>query len=294
MIVGRLLAFGRPVMTNRHMQEMQPLIHQAIKMVHEPMQQKNIQISVHELEKGLEADVDGPQIIQVLINLLLNAIEASPASGTVRLTAEGLGPNVCMRISDEGSRIPDDVRQHVFDAYYTTKPDGSGLGLAVSREIVANHGGALEFESENAAVLSKVAPRNRASARNLLHYLSIRQTDIRELQHDLHSLGLSSLGVLESHVLATLIAVITNVEALAGDGGVTWRSRTVVPAVPSRYEAILPGRGWIGEASVVIAVAAPHRDVAFEACRYAIDRFKGSLPTKKKETYLDGTAHEGN
>jgi signal transduction histidine kinase len=150
MIVGRLLAFGRPVMTNRHMQEMQPLIYQAIKMVHEPMQQKNIQISVHELEKGLAADVDGPQIIQVLINLLLNAIEASPASGTVRLTAEALGPNICMRISDEGERIPDDVRQHVFDAYYTTKPDGSGLGLAVSREIAANHGGALEFESEQA------------------------------------------------------------------------------------------------------------------------------------------------
>ncbi len=42
-----------------------------------------------------------------------------------------------------------------------------------------------------------------------------------------------------------------DVEALAGDGGVTWRSRTVVPAVPSRYEAMLPGRGWIGEASVV-------------------------------------------
>jgi two-component system nitrogen regulation sensor histidine kinase GlnL len=66
----------------------------------------------------------------------------------VRLTAESLGPNVCIRIDDEGARIPDDVRQHVFDAYYTTKPNGSGLGLAVSREIVVNHGGALEFESE--------------------------------------------------------------------------------------------------------------------------------------------------
>ncbi len=149
MIVGRLLAFGRPVMTNRHMQEIEPLIQQAIKMVHEPMQQKSMRIAVHEMETGLAADVDGPQIIQVLINLLLNAIEASPASGTVRLTAEGLGPNICIRVSNEGSPIPDDVRQHIFDAYYTTKPNGSGLGLAVSREIVVNHGGALEFESED-------------------------------------------------------------------------------------------------------------------------------------------------
>jgi signal transduction histidine kinase len=149
MIVGRLLAFGRPAMVNRHTQEIEPLIRQAIKMVHEPMQQRNVRIVISTMEPGLIADVDGPQIIQVLINLLLNAIEASPSSGVVRLTAEYLGPNVCIKIADEGNRIPEDVQQHMFDAYYTTKPTGSGLGLAVSREIVANHGGALEFESEN-------------------------------------------------------------------------------------------------------------------------------------------------
>jgi signal transduction histidine kinase len=149
MIVGKLLSFGRPAIANRHVQAIEPLIHQAVKMVHEPMQQKSVQIMVHDVEKRLSADVDGPQIIQVLINLLLNAIEASPASGTVRLTAENLGPNICIRVADEGARIPDAVRQHVFDAYYTTKPNGSGLGLAVSREIVVNHGGALEFESED-------------------------------------------------------------------------------------------------------------------------------------------------
>jgi signal transduction histidine kinase len=149
MIVGRLLAFGRPAMTHRHTQEIEPLIHQAVKMVNDPMQQRNVQIVLKTLEAGIVADIDGSQIIQVLINLLLNAIEASPRSGTVKLTAEYLGPTVCIRIVDEGTRIPDNVRQHIFDAYYTTKPNGSGLGLAVSREIIANHGGALEFESEN-------------------------------------------------------------------------------------------------------------------------------------------------
>jgi len=149
MIVGRLLAFGRPAMTHRHMQQIGPLLEQAIKMVHEQARQKGIHIAVQHMESALAADVDGPQVIQVLINLLLNAIEASPESGNVRLAAEGLGPNVCIRIADEGARIPDDVRQHLFDAYFTTKPNGSGLGLAVSREIVVNHGGALEFESDD-------------------------------------------------------------------------------------------------------------------------------------------------
>jgi signal transduction histidine kinase len=148
MIVSRLLAFGRPAMTNRQMQPIAPLISQAIKMVHDPLQKNDVRIDATALEPDLAADIDGPQIIQVLINLLLNAIEASPPQGTTKLSATSLGLNACIRISDEGTRIPDDVRPHVFDAYYTTKPEGSGLGLAVSREIVANHGGALEFESE--------------------------------------------------------------------------------------------------------------------------------------------------
>lgn len=165
MIVGRLLAFGRPAMTNRQPQDIDPLIRQAVKMVHEPMQQRSVRIVANNPEPGLMADVDGPQIIQVLINLLLNAIEASPPSGTVTLTAESLGPNICIKIADEGERIPDDVRQHVFDAYYTTKPTGSGLGLAVSREIVVNHGGALEFESEDTGTtFILLLPIERSSA----------------------------------------------------------------------------------------------------------------------------------
>ena len=89
--------------------------------------------------------------------------------------------------------------------------------------------GALEFEAEYAAVLANVAPRNRASARNLLHYLSLRQRDIRPLQQDLQSLGLSTLGVLESHVLASLNAVITCLEALAG------APESEVPAPPADF-----------------------------------------------------------
>jgi signal transduction histidine kinase len=149
MIVGRLLAFGRPAMADRHAQKIAPLIRQAIKIVHEPIQQNNVRIVAEDFETDLIADVDGPQVVQVLINLLLNAVEASPPSGTVRLSAGNMGPNVCIQVADEGARIPGHVRQHVFDAYYTTKPNGSGLGLAVSREIVVNHGGALEFESED-------------------------------------------------------------------------------------------------------------------------------------------------
>jgi len=147
MIVGRLLAFGRPAMFNRQEQNLVPLIEQAAKMVQEPARQKGVRIGIQGFTDGTAADVDGPQIVQVLINLLLNAIDASPASGAVRVEASLEDTCVRILVSDQGQGIPEEARPHIFDAYFTTKPNGSGLGLAMSREIVANHGGVLEFET---------------------------------------------------------------------------------------------------------------------------------------------------
>jgi len=77
---------------------------------------------------------------------------------------------------------------------------------------------ALRFEETHATELRDVEKQFCESARNLLHYLSIRQQDIRSIQRDLHSLGLSSLGLIEPHTLASLNAVIGILEQLAGSG----------------------------------------------------------------------------
>jgi pyruvate kinase len=104
--------------------------------------------------------------------------------------------------------------------------------LAATRDLRER---ALAFEAEHADEIAAVEPRFRESARNLLHYLSVRQQDIRTLQHDLHSLGLSSLGVMESHVLASLNAVIGNLERLAGSEA----GDTPVPPVDDRTGPLL-------------------------------------------------------
>lgn len=82
---------------------------------------------------------------------------------------------------------------------------------------------ALATEGAWADELAKIEPSHRASARNLLHYLSVRKRDIRPLQQDLQSVGLSSLGIIEPHALASLNAVIHALEKLKGlplsDGG---------------------------------------------------------------------------
>jgi len=147
-ILARLLAFGRPALEDRALQQVAPLVDRAVAMVHTQSEQKGVSIQVEAGEtEPPEADVDGLQVEQVLINLLLNAIEASPAGGAVRVGLAREDGSVRIAVSDDGPGIPDSVREHVFDPYFTTRDSGNGLGLAVSREVVAHHGGSLRFET---------------------------------------------------------------------------------------------------------------------------------------------------
>jgi two-component system NtrC family sensor kinase len=87
------------------------------------------------------------QLRQVFLNLVLNAIEAMPDGGTltVRTTA---GQNVALiEIEDTGIGIPDDIRAHLFEPFFTNKPNGTGLGLSISAHIVTQHIGQIEVES---------------------------------------------------------------------------------------------------------------------------------------------------
>jgi signal transduction histidine kinase len=145
-ILARLLAFGRPALTERRVRDLGSLVRSAAGMVHDRAQRKSVSLNV-DVSENLEADVDGPQIEQVLINLLLNAIEASPPGGSVSVIAAATETGIRISVADEGPGIPDGARPHIFDAYYTTKPEGTGLGLSISCEIVANHGGSLGFET---------------------------------------------------------------------------------------------------------------------------------------------------
>jgi PAS domain S-box-containing protein len=93
---------------------------------------------------------DPGQMKQVLLNLLLNAAQASEAGGVVRVESgmdPAPDPTWFTRIVNGGPGISDDVKDKIFDLFFTTKEKGSGIGLAVSKRIVEAHGGTLEFES---------------------------------------------------------------------------------------------------------------------------------------------------
>ncbi|MGC2399289.1 MAG: ATP-binding protein [Acidobacteriaceae bacterium] len=100
------------------------------------------------------AEVDPGQIGQVLHNILLNARQAMPAGGTIGVWAENIPdpsggdePRVRISIRDHGPGIEPEVQGRIFDPYFTTKPGGSGLGLATAYAIVAKHGGQIAVES---------------------------------------------------------------------------------------------------------------------------------------------------
>jgi signal transduction histidine kinase len=147
-ILSRLLAFGRPEMENRHVQNLQPLLERALRVVDDHSRRKGVRVTL--VQPGPEqfrADVDALAIEQVLINLLLNAIDASPEGGVVQVQVAADARGVRIQVHDQGPAIPEGIRDHLFDPYFTTKESGTGLGLAVSREIVCHHGGSIDFDS---------------------------------------------------------------------------------------------------------------------------------------------------
>lgn len=91
---------------------------------------------------------DPTQLRRAVLNLLRNAVQATPAGGTVTLTARRAeGGRVELRVADTGRGIPAEARDKIFTPFYTTKEKGTGLGLAFVQEIVADHGGTIAIES---------------------------------------------------------------------------------------------------------------------------------------------------
>jgi signal transduction histidine kinase len=102
---------------------------------------KNIQF-VCEAGGALPAlTCDREQMSQVVLNLAINAAQAMPDGGTVRLTAEADGGEILIQVIDEGIGVPDELIEKVFDPFFTTKDSGTGLGLPVVHQIVRQHGG---------------------------------------------------------------------------------------------------------------------------------------------------------
>ncbi|MBI4831751.1 MAG: hypothetical protein HY801_09405 [Candidatus Lindowbacteria bacterium] len=100
-------------------------------------------------------DADASQLTQVFLNLFLNAMQAMPNGGTLTIKiredvglTDGKGPSLSVEVKDTGHGMPASVVDHLFMPFFTTRENGTGLGLAVSHRIIEEHGGSIDVVSE--------------------------------------------------------------------------------------------------------------------------------------------------
>ena len=147
-IVEEFLSLARPMSLKHEPIIVAALLEEVLGLVESEARGAGIAV-VREIPAGLPAlHADRDRIKQVLLNLVLNAIQAMPSGGTLEIGAAGAGGTLTVSVADTGSGIAPDLLPKVFEPYVTTKAKGLGLGLAIARRIVEAHGGTVEAESE--------------------------------------------------------------------------------------------------------------------------------------------------
>jgi len=151
-LVNELLEFARPSEPNFHEDDIKDVAEKIILLIDNEARKKDIKINRIYGKEIPPIMIDKEQIKQVLLNLFLNAIEATPENGTITFETGLINKGnsrdyVQMKIRDTGKGIQKDDLEHIFTPFFTTKHQGSGLGLSISHKIVEEHKGYIEVES---------------------------------------------------------------------------------------------------------------------------------------------------
>jgi len=109
---------------------------------------QRVQVRFQKTPEPITAPIDAKLIKQCVLNLMINAVQAMPTGGDLMLQLKRDDDRVTIDVIDTGSGIPPEKLPKIFDAYYTTKRGGTGLGLAMARRIAHEHGGDLSVQSE--------------------------------------------------------------------------------------------------------------------------------------------------
>ena len=145
-IVQDLLDFARPPQVNPVRHDLRATVYGAIQLTAGSANHGNVSVHCRLPEQEVHVDADPAQLHQVFVNLLLNAIEAMPAGGTLDVSIDessARGNDCRVVFADSGPGIPPHVIERIFEPFVSGKKNGTGLGLAVSRRLVQEQGGQL-------------------------------------------------------------------------------------------------------------------------------------------------------
>jgi len=146
-VIGELLEFARPPELKIKRVVISDLISHSIKLVRQDANARQVKIQLPEIASEDTIELDPDRFLQCLLNLYLNAIQAMEKDGilTVRFFLEDR--SAIIEVADTGHGIGHADQKHIFDPYYTTKPEGTGIGLAIVHKIVEAHAGHVRVSS---------------------------------------------------------------------------------------------------------------------------------------------------
>src|SRR6266849_1549507 len=147
-VVKRFLDFTRPMEVKLEATQLAELLKEVLEVAQPQLQKANVQVAQLLPIDVPEVYVDRALLKQALLNLVLNAIEAMPTGGQLRLTLSRRGEMAEITVGDTGRGIPAENRQKIFQLFFTTRPGGNGIGLASTFRIVQLHNGSIDFTSE--------------------------------------------------------------------------------------------------------------------------------------------------
>jgi hypothetical protein len=147
-VVRTFLDFTRPVELQLDNVPMQDLVREIVELAQPQTTAANIQVSVRQEAEGVEVRVDRDLLKQAVLNVVVNAMQAMPDGGELSFEASATKDTAELRISDTGTGIPAELRDKIFRLYFSTKKEGSGIGLAMTFRIVQIHDGTIDFTSE--------------------------------------------------------------------------------------------------------------------------------------------------
>jgi signal transduction histidine kinase len=147
-VVRTFLDFNRPVQLILGDVNVTAAASEILNLLEPEATQKGIQVALEHPDDEIVVKADADLLRQALLNIAVNAIEAMDRGGRLRLAVEKNRDTCSIRFQDTGPGIPAAQRDKIFQLYYTTKPKGSGIGLAMTYRAVQLHGGTIEVEGE--------------------------------------------------------------------------------------------------------------------------------------------------
>ncbi|MCI0641220.1 MAG: ATP-binding protein [Gemmataceae bacterium] len=147
--VQSFLDFARPPALQKVASDIRYIVHQAVELTKVRARQQNVGVEVRLPEREVLAPVDKSQLGTVLVNLLINALDAMPSGGSLRveLAPEG-SDGFRLHVADTGGGLAPAILDKLFSPFVSTKPTGSGLGLSICRRIMEEHGGAIQADNQ--------------------------------------------------------------------------------------------------------------------------------------------------